>query len=129
MQHPPALGHPRLPQPRTGASVQASLRSGMHLRLSMSGSTHKASALPWLMLPALHLNQRPLPCREIRKFQRSTDMLVPKMPFRRLVKEITQQLHQGGLRFQQQAIEALQEAAEAYLVSPLAFSPCKGQHL
>jgi histone H3 len=53
--------------------------------------------------------------REIRKYQRSTDLLIRKLPFQRLVREIAQQVKQD-LRFQSTAILALQEAAEAYLV-------------
>ncbi|XP_075395358.1 histone H3.3 type 2-like [Tenrec ecaudatus] len=53
--------------------------------------------------------------REIRSFQKSTELLIRKLPFQRLVKEIAQDL-KLGLRFQSAAIGALQEASEAYLV-------------
>ncbi|KAL0222977.1 hypothetical protein P9112_002403 [Eukaryota sp. TZLM1-RC] len=53
--------------------------------------------------------------REIRKFQKSTELLIRKLPFQRLVREIAQEFG-NELRFQQNAISALQEAAEAYLV-------------
>ena len=53
--------------------------------------------------------------REIRKFQKSTDLLIRKLPFQRVVREIAQQF-KSDLRFQSQAILALQEASEAYLV-------------
>mmetsp|Transcript_15474 Transcript_15474/g.21628 ORF Transcript_15474/g.21628 Transcript_15474/m.21628 type:complete len:136 (-) Transcript_15474:82-489(-) len=56
-----------------------------------------------------------LALREIRKYQKSTDLLLRKLPFQRLVKEIAQEVKQD-LRFQSQAVLALQEAAEAYLV-------------
>lgn len=54
--------------------------------------------------------------REIRKYQRSTELLIRKLPFQRLVREIAQDF-KNELRFQATAISALQEAAEAYLVS------------
>ena len=54
--------------------------------------------------------------REIRKFQKSTDLLIRKLPFQRLVREIAQD-YKADLRFQSQAVLALQEAAEAYMVS------------
>ena len=54
--------------------------------------------------------------REIRKYQKSTDLLIRKLPFHRLVKEIAGGF-KGELRFQSTAIMALQEASEAYLVS------------
>lgn len=53
--------------------------------------------------------------REIRKYQKSTDLLVRKLPFQRLVREIAQE-YKADLRFQSSAVLALQEAAEAYLV-------------
>lgn len=54
--------------------------------------------------------------REIRKFQKSTELLIRKLPFQRLVREIANDFY-DGLRFQAAAIMALQEASEAYLVS------------
>jgi len=53
--------------------------------------------------------------REIRKYQKSTELLIRKLPFQRFVKEIAQDF-KTDLRFQTTAILALQEAAEAYLV-------------
>ena len=53
--------------------------------------------------------------REIRRYQKSTDLLIRKLPFQRLVREIAQDF-KNDLRFQSTAILALQEAAEAYLV-------------
>ncbi|CAK7354592.1 unnamed protein product [Dovyalis caffra] len=67
--------------------------------------------------------------REIRKYQKSTELLIRKLPFQRLVREIAQDFKiwlfdvndctgavQTDLRFQSHAVLALQEAAEAYLV-------------
>ncbi len=53
--------------------------------------------------------------REIRRYQKSTELLIRKLPFQRLVREIAQD-YKTDLRFQASAIAALQEAAEAYLV-------------
>ena len=53
--------------------------------------------------------------REIRKFQKSTDLLIRKMPFKRLVLEIAQDF-KTDLRFQAVAIQALHEASEGYVV-------------
>ncbi|KAI5672644.1 hypothetical protein M9H77_13008 [Catharanthus roseus] len=52
--------------------------------------------------------------REIRKYQKSTELLIRKLPFQRLVREIAQDF-KTDLRFQSSAVAALQEAAEAYL--------------
>ena len=56
-----------------------------------------------------------LPLAKIRKYQKSTQSLIPKLPFRRLVREIAQNEKQD-IRMQETALEALQEAAETYLV-------------
>ena len=53
--------------------------------------------------------------REIRRYQKSTELLIRKLPFQRLVREIAQDF-KTDLRFQGSAVLALQEAAEAYLV-------------
>ena len=53
--------------------------------------------------------------REIRRYQKSTELLLRKLPFQRLVREIAADF-KGDLRFQSSAVFALQEAAEAYLV-------------
>ena len=53
--------------------------------------------------------------REIRRYQKSTELLICKLPFNRLVREITQDI-KTDLCFQREAVAALQEAAEAYLV-------------
>lgn len=53
--------------------------------------------------------------REIRRYQKSTELLIRKLPFQRLVREIAQDF-KTDLRFQASAVAALQEAAEAYLV-------------
>lgn len=55
-----------------------------------------------------------LPCLQ-------TDLLIRRAPFQRLVREITYDLtNDNTLRWQLNGVEALQEAAEAYLVSPTA---------
>jgi histone H3-like centromeric protein A len=56
--------------------------------------------------------------REIKRFQKSTDLLITKLPFARLVREIVQEEfgNDSDYRWQSVAILALQEASEAYLV-------------
>lgn len=45
--------------------------------------------------------------REIRQYQKSTESLIPKLPFQRLVREIAQTI-KPDFRFQSAAIGALQ---------------------
>jgi len=61
--------------------------------------------------------------REIRKYQKSTNLLIQKLPFSRLVREITLEMTTdtnfkdiANLRWQSSALLALQEATEAFLV-------------
>ena len=58
-----------------------------------------------------------LALREIRRYQKSTELLIKKLPFRRLVREIAQKITRPDIRFQSSSLLALQEASEAYLVS------------
>jgi histone H3 len=53
--------------------------------------------------------------REIRRYQKTSNLLIRRLPFQRLVKEIAQDCR-GGLRFQSSSVLALQEAAESYIV-------------
>jgi len=76
----------------------------------------------------IHLNRprrfRPgtVALRQIRKFQLSTDLLIRKLPFQRLVREVLQDHYafssskSKAERFQAMALNAIQEAAEQYLV-------------
>ena len=55
--------------------------------------------------------------REIRKYQKSTELLMRKLPFARLVREVAKECTSmgsfpNGVRFQESAIVALQEASE-----------------
>jgi histone H3 len=54
--------------------------------------------------------------REIRQYQKTTELLIRRLPFQRLVREVAQDF-KPDLKFQSVALQALQEAAEAYLVS------------
>jgi histone H3/H4 len=56
--------------------------------------------------------------REIKRYQKSTDLLLRKLPFARLVREVALQFvaDGDGYRWQDTAFMALQEAAEAHIV-------------
>jgi histone H3 len=58
--------------------------------------------------------------REIRKYQKTTDHLFRQGPFRRLVREVAQDLETtSALRFQGVALDALQSASEAFMTELL----------
>lgn len=78
------------------------------------------SALEWFErvnpLFTIHCGLFQVALREIRRFQKSTELLIHKLPFQRLVRELAQSI-KPNLKFQSAAIGALQEASEAYLVA------------
>ena len=53
--------------------------------------------------------------RQIRKYQKTTELLIRKLPFNRLVREVAQEF-KAELHFRAEAIHAMQEASEAFLV-------------
>ena len=75
----------------------------------LGGCSHGACMRPQRYRPGT------IALREIRRYQRSTKLLIPKLPFQRLVREIAQDFV-TDLHFQLTAVAAMQEAAEAYLV-------------
>jgi histone H3 len=54
--------------------------------------------------------------REIRQYQKSADLLIPKLSFQRLVREIAKRFA-ADVRFQSHALLAMQEACEVYLTA------------
>ncbi|CAI4233094.1 unnamed protein product [Auanema sp. JU1783] len=57
-----------------------------------------------------------LALKEIRKYQKTTNLLIPRLSFQRVVREIANNMSTSHeLRWQSDAISALQEAAETYL--------------
>ena len=56
--------------------------------------------------------------KEIQKYQKGADLLIRRVPFKRLVREIVQKQREG-LKVQSSAVLALQEAGEAFLVGLL----------
>ena len=65
--------------------------------------------------------------RQIKKYQKTTDLLMRKAPFQRLVRELATG-HKDGLRWQASAVLALQEATESYVVGVLADSNLAALH-
>ncbi len=76
--------------------------------------TARKSSTPRIKKPH-HFKPGTVALREIRRYQKSSELLIRKLPFQRLVREIGQDA-KTDLRFQSAALAALQESAEAYLV-------------
>jgi len=93
-------------------------RTKQTARKSTGGKApRKASKPKDLVVPKKKHRFRPgtVALREIRRYQKSTDLLIRKLPFQRLVREIANDF-KTDLRFQSSAVVALQEASESYLV-------------
>ena len=84
--------------------------------ISFKAPARKTTPIPMGIKRPRRFRPGTIALREIRKFQKSTDLLIRKLPFQRVVKEIATK-YKSDLRFQTQAILALQEACEAYLVN------------
>ncbi|XP_008322586.1 histone H3-like centromeric protein A [Cynoglossus semilaevis] len=95
----------RSPVPGPSTSTQRSPR-----RSGPSGLHHPASTKKRKFRPGTKA------LMEIRKYQKSTDLLLRKAPFSRLVREVCQSFSRGALKWQVYALLAVQEAAEAFLV-------------
>ena len=54
--------------------------------------------------------------KEIRKFQKTTELLIPKASFQRVIREVTQKLSKTDLKWNTAGLLALQEASEAFIV-------------
>ena len=111
----------RVPREEAGADGPASLQRAIKVRQAQeekkAAKTKKNPKTGGFKKPRRY---RPgvVALREIRKYQKSTNLLIRKLPFQRLVREIMQEMLEKDApkRIQSNALFALQEAAEAYLV-------------
>ena len=83
-------------------------------RKSIKGIASKKTTTETAIVKPRRFRPGTVALREIRRYQKSTDRLIPSAPFTRLVREVAQE-YKSPLRFSQDAIYALQEAAEGYL--------------
>ena len=84
--------------------------------MQLATKAARKSAPPTFCLKKPH-RYRPgtVALREIRRYQKSTELLVRKAPFQRLVREICQHI-KSDAKIQSNALLAKQEASEAYTV-------------
>ena len=99
------------PHKNTGGKAP---RSHLGMKTTSSPAIKKTPTFPGVK-KAHRYRPGTVALREIRKFQKSTNLLLRKAPFQRLVREIAHDF-KSDLRFQGTAVIALQEAAEAFLV-------------
>ena len=115
----------------------------MHPNLARKAMASKKHRMPMGSMgtkhspPSLKERKRSRPgtvaLREIRKLQKSTELFVPKLPFCRIVRDLSEDfatptMFPNGIRWQSQALLALQEAMEAYAVHLFEDSNLNGIH-
>ena len=98
---------------RTKQTARKSV-GGKAPRQGLATKAARKNATPSMVKKPRRYRPGTVALREIRKFQKSTELLIRKLPFQRLVKEIAQGFN-VEMRFQSAAVLAIQEAAEAYL--------------
>eukprot|EP00924_Labyrinthula_sp_SR-Ha-C_P006107 maker-scaffold_54-snap-gene-0.45-mRNA-1 protein AED:0.02 eAED:0.02 QI:43/1/1/1/1/1/2/47/185 len=98
----------------SNASTFTETQSTRNMQIQVRLST--SSAKPPNTVKKRRSKQGTRALREIRKYQRSTDLLLRKLPFYRLVRQIAFQYFSMDIRWERRALEALQTASEAYLV-------------
>ena len=106
------------PSPRTQIATKGIARKTVKDTIIHRKGRKKAIAHKSYLAPIKHARRyKPgtVALREIRRFQKTTDLLLPRTTFTRLVREVTSQAA-DGMRIQAAALLALQETAEAFLV-------------
>ena len=108
--HPEVFDFDVTPQPAPPpARKQAATQAATQAASQAAAGATQAARKPHRYRPGT------VALREIRRYQRSTDLLLRKLPFQRLVRELARGF-KPDLRFQSSALVALQESAESYLV-------------
>jgi histone H3 len=100
---------------RTKQTAHQSTRGKAPCHNLATKAAQKQARHTWGVKKPHHYCPGTVAIREIRKYQKNTDLLIRKAPFQRLVKEIATDLR-SDLWMQSTAVLALQEALEAYLV-------------
>jgi len=101
--------------PKDSGEREKQLQLSKNRASSVNESTQNKTYTPSRKKPRFKPGTRAL--MDIRKYQKSTDLLIPSLPFSRLVREVaSEQLPPGtDIKFQSTALLALQESAECYL--------------
>lgn len=113
-----ALSYPAI-RPPTSSSSSSSAPLPLPSSSSSSSSSRNLVAIARGATVTNRRRYRPgeKALKEIRFYQRNTDLLIRRLPFARLVKEVQTYFFRRPYRWQAQAILALQEAAEGHIVA------------
>ena len=112
----PAVAQPKPGTNRGGGS--GSSKSYLKKKIAAKKEPRKQFSVPTGLKKPHFYRPGTVALRQIRRYQKCTELLIRKLPFRHLVREIAQG-YMIDVRFQAAAFSALQEASEAYLVGLL----------
>lgn len=102
--------------PRKTIAIKSPFTKDSSKRIAKKSATNRSTPIASGGIKKPHrFKSGTVALREIRKYQKSTELLLRKLPFQRLVRDIASD-YKSDLRFQATAVLALQEAAESYLV-------------
>lgn len=105
-----------LTQSNTAKKMVARKKPSSTPQKEKSPANKRKQSLPQRGTPKKRAKPGMAALKEIRDLQNKTALIIPKLPFARLVKELGEKVSSISLRWQAEALLALQEAAEAYLV-------------
>ncbi|XP_020802306.1 histone H3-like centromeric protein cid [Drosophila serrata] len=109
----PARRSPRTPQKTRQMQKKSIAQPQATAKVNASGSQKRKTRRP--------INHRLKMEREIRRLQSQAGLLIPRLPFSRLVREIMTQLagYEAGMRVTEGALQVMQESSELYLTHRL----------
>lgn len=96
-------------------STENNIRKSTGKKLATKKAKNKRSRLTQPSMKAPRYRVSVMSLKEIRRYQKSTELLIRKLPFQRIVREIALEIRETT-RWQTMALVALQEAAESYIV-------------
>ena len=103
------------PRPTAGIKKKHRFRPGKLNYYMLIQTNLNIQLIHYLLYNKFNSFEGTVAMREIRRYQRSTDLLLRKIPFQRLCRQIAEEAGYN-MRFSFIGLECLQEAAEAYLV-------------
>ncbi|XP_058808537.1 uncharacterized protein LOC131674071 [Phymastichus coffea] len=100
-------------------AIKSTVKNGnlnhqLALKIAAAAAHKRLTPVAHVKVPKRH-KPGVIALREIRQYQKSTELLIRKLPFQRLCREIMQE-YESEYRIQTLALEALQEACEAYII-------------
>lgn len=101
-----------------GKTPRKTIATKAHSKVAKKGkktrfSSKKRTGAPGIK-KAMRFRPGTVALRDIKRYQKATDLLIRRAPFQRLVREVTQSW-KGETRFAAAALLALQEATEGYV--------------